>query len=319
MSKMNKNTTHDINGNPLTSEQRAKLDTERREEVTPGGKEKVTWRTDAAKSKYNSALRTISQLVEHHSWKRILDDRFDRKIAIVIVRNSEQEEWAERIGNNGLHYSVINHLAPQEGFSHAAVRGNPNDPERRTRSVVGANRDVVEKASQAFDSAPPAEKNDIVGDLLGYPDCCSSFFNDFWLQKDIRDPIYEIGCNTTGATSLDSHDDAVHLSSINPLCNVAWRYWGWTFLDHIPCAFDCEKSIAHAKKKAEWLKDSGYTEEVSLLQEWLSLPTEWSGKTGLGRVSNRHALASSSTSWYWNKKTVVLDDHPTPVEQQTGV
>jgi len=301
--------THDVHGNDLSEQNREFLEQERHNRSIHGT-EKTNWKTKHSMEAYQTDLRRIGGLIDPQSWERIFDDRFERKISIIQIPNRKQEKWARRVGEHGLSYRLIQYTAPFDGFRHSTQEAHPINPDKISRAVVGQSEDAVERAIDAFESHNAIEKNEIIGELLGYSECCRDFFNDCWVEKEVKDPIYEMACNTSNIEVLDEYGHEILVEDLEPWCNVLWRYWGWTFLDHIPCSFDCEGSIENAKNKMEWAKEEGFEQEVETLYDWLSMPTEWSGMRSLARISNPHLIGSANSSLYWNKKTVIWNDRP---------
>jgi len=102
--------------------------------------------------------------------------------------------WRTRLTLSRYSYSE-----PYGGFAHEFSPTDKNDLERITYSVIAENPDIADKMEEAENEMQGHERHDTVGELLGFPDCCREFFNKDWLDGSIRDPMYEISCNTPSA------------------------------------------------------------------------------------------------------------------------
>ncbi len=67
---------------------------------------------------------------------------------------------------------------------------------------------------------------------LGYPECCSKYFfiNNEWHTNSIYAQLYS---DNTG---------------LNFLCNNFLKNLGFSYIFHIPCSFNCQKTIEYAEK-----------------------------------------------------------------------
>lgn len=300
--------THDVHGNELDEEQHEYLMNHRPrfDSFT-----KTNWKSADSRDTWREMLRRAAEAKSMAEWKSVADDRTDRVAAIIHVDHNTRDKWLERVGEHGLHYRQIRYSRPYEGFSHKFLPAEENDPERISYSVIAENEDVADKMYEAETQMQGAERHRTVGNMLGFPDCCLDHFVDVWLDRERIDPIYEITCNTNSVEKIDGSPHELRVVDPEPWANVMWRYFGWSFITHLPCSWDCSKSHDIAQFRGEIMSENGYREAANSLYSWLNLPHVWSGLHGLSRVANEHILGSSQTSAYWNKKRVVWgEEHP---------
>jgi hypothetical protein len=215
-----------------------------------------------------------------------------------------------RIGEHGLHYRLLRYTAPyksDEGYRHAHKEVSDDNPFKVSFAAIAQNEDVLDKAEEAHNEMEPEERHSVMGELLGFPECCREFFIETFLNEQKVDPMYEVACNSGNAELIDGNRDEVNIVDPEPWCNPLWRYFGYKFVTHIPCSFDCAGSIDIAKHRGEIMNQQGMADEANALFNWLSLPMEWSGNKRQARIANEHLLAGAPTTCYWTNKRVVYD------------
>jgi len=266
---------------------------------------KTNWKTASSRDLWRDVLRRAAQAKHVAEWKSVISDKTDRKAAVIHVNNSNRERWLERISNTDLVFREIRYSKPYDGFSHKFYPTDQQDLERITYSVVAQNPDIADKFKEAELEMQGHERHSTVGEFLGFPECCRNFFNDAWINQGKTDPMYETSCNTDSAEAIDEDNEDVILKEPSPFSNIMWRYFGWSFVTHIPCSWDCEKTVEVGKARKEIMEENGYEEAANQLEEWLNLPFVWTGYHRLAHIRNRHVIGTSTTSNYWSKKRVV--------------
>jgi hypothetical protein len=78
------------------------------------------------------------------------------------------------------------------------------------------------------------------GDSLGYPECCIKFYRDF-NNHLVYNNLYQTYKNTKGKP--------------NYLCNCLFMDFTYSLIHHIPCSFNCEKTIENSKKVLEKIEE----------------------------------------------------------------
>jgi hypothetical protein len=141
----------------------------------------------------------------------------------------------------------------------------------------------MEKALE-FTEAYRNEDHVKMGDLLGYPSCCSIAFSDR-VSKGYFDPMFQVAESTKKDFVKNQKETFIRLNSKTPWeINPFLRYIGIKLIPHIPCSFSCEHSLKMAK---QWL-DLGETHKVGGLEELkeiLQFSIEWDALKGIAYIS----------------------------------
>jgi hypothetical protein len=204
-----------------------------------------------------SAIHTIS--------KNLLKD------GLIMVPLSKE-------GNNG------------EGFGHVS-QGYNGQGNFRYRAVIGTNIHDVNEFVHAHN-----EHNDLkIGELLGYPECCSKFFDENW-KSGYFDPIWQQAENTSkpmlkNRKEFRSSNNEVEKSLIRLRdshdaykIHSVFRYIGIRTISHLPCCFNCQESIEVSN---QWLS-LGWQLNLPGIREILdilALPFEWDCFKGIALVN----------------------------------
>ena len=104
---------------------------------------------------------------------------------------------------------------------------------------ISKSKELAEKAKQL----EAKNKHSELGILLGYPKCCSEFFeNNFPIESKKKNDY-------TLATLRNSNGFSFPFYT-----NIAIRHMDLTLLSHFPCSFNCEHSIRIAKNNLNIIK-----------------------------------------------------------------
>jgi len=113
-----------------------------------------------------------------------------------------------------------------------------------------------------------AESDDrAIGELLGFPGCCLDFFQREWMA---------------GRETLTAMPSPEGPWEANPFL----RPMGVRLTPHLPCAADCEATVAHARAFREAGARAGV--DVVAIEALLRLPVDYDAAAGLAIVSTPH-------------------------------
>lgn len=143
-----------------------------------------------------------------------------------------------------------------------------------------------------------------IGELLGYPKCCSEFYKRVWVDEAWRDTTYEMA---RGGTE-------------GPVeANILLRWSGVRFVRHLPCSFSCKPTQFIGVQTEELGQSLGFAEEMGWMREMLSWNVEWSSLHGVAEIKTPVLKISTSTDPFATK--VVVRKHGTgyPDEGATGL
>lgn len=132
-----------------------------------------------------------------------------------------------------------------------------------------------------------------IGQLLGYPSCCTTFLRDYSIKKKVVDPIFMAAQRTKGATITNKKDavgikndfQTIKAKTISipslPELNVIFRNFGVKAIPHIPCSFTCKKSQEFSKIFLKFMPSKN-----SLLK-FLAEPTLWDEYKGIAVIDSK--------------------------------
>jgi hypothetical protein len=204
----------------------------------------------------------VSSVARGHrpcAWQTIAEDQFPRFAAA----------WAEM----GLVSLPILRVRNFAGFAHR--HETPRAGERANVCVIVAR---TLKDALRFKAANASGDNDAQGELLGFPKCCRTFFSDVW-AGGFYDPIWQAAMNTEHEVIGERH---VRVHG-HPFTNPILRYAGIRVGFHLPCAFDCQDTIAVAAERMDLAKATD-PNLADILLGLLSMPMSWDVYHGVAVV-----------------------------------
>jgi hypothetical protein len=187
------------------------------------------------------------------------------------------------------------------------------------RSVIAKN------IADAYDFVQAHETHDDVriGELLGFPQCCSTFFDRVW-KLGYFDPIWQQAENTPKAhiKNIRNFEDR-RLVRIKESAEAyktlsTFRYLGVRVLSHFPCSFNCERSIQVAN---EWI-DLGRKLNLTGLNETLEimqLPFEWDCLKGVAIINTPVFKIVTNSMPCYPRHVIQQESSIYPEESPTGI
>lgn len=273
---------------------------------------KRNWKNPASRERWKELHQRIGEAKSFAEWRSAADGETDRQCAIIHVNNRNREKWLRRMNEFDFHYRDIRYSEPYDGFSHKHYETSIDNPNRITYAVISQDEDVVEHVKQVEQEEQGRDLHDVVGEYLGFPQCCRDHFDEVWTKRGVIDPMYEVSCNSDNVVQLDDDGHELLIEDPNPGANVMWRYFGLSFVTHIPCSWDCEGSIDIARERYRIMTENGYQEAADALSEWLNSPHVWDSYHGITNVRNKHVTGATSSSCYWDQKIIKWKgDHAT--------
>lgn len=106
-----------------------------------------------------------------------------------------------------------------------------------------------------------------IGEMLGYPECCTEFFLKYWTDlgwRDLTVPMLQNGPDTGP-----------------PTCNILLRHLGIRPVFHLPCSFACSETARVAAEIIQHGCKMGYGVEMRWLEQILSWSLQWSSLHGV--------------------------------------
>lgn len=134
-----------------------------------------------------------------------------------------------------------------------------------------------------------------IGDLLGYPRCCSEFFERTWVQEQWLDTTWPMTLASTSDGAGAHPNEFEREVDGAPGCNILLRWLGLRAVPHLPCSFDCAATHEFAESLRLIAHAEGLGDEFDLLYQTLSWPIEWSALHGVAIVKTPVVTVTTTT------------------------
>jgi len=228
----------------------------------------IVWNSTKIKQQWEpifKKIREANHFTEYESVKR-----GKRNCDVYHVYPYTFDTDLQKVIDDELFYQPILKSQSYDGGGHIHYIADKLGPNTFVYGVVSNTKEGAEKFKEY--SIPGNIDHKIVGQLLGYPDCCIDWFTDVWLEQKKVDPMYEAALMTKGH---ELHEDGSVTVYGPPELNRLSRYVGLSALPYYTCSFDCEESLKFASWWGELMKE--YDEHAyDKLIEALSMPVTWS-------------------------------------------
>jgi hypothetical protein len=205
-----------------------------------------------------------------------------RSCATVHIGNVNGQDMCNKLAGYGLVWKTLRKVGSSKGFQHRHHPPAEDETNFAWYAVVGKDRDVLEEFAQADQRS----NHMIMGQLLGFPDCCCGFFEKVWPRY--CDPVWQIAIRTPDAAEIEwprATDRPVTVARVSghPATNCMLRYMSVRISFHLPCSFQCEKTIALSEK---WMGvlESMDPKVAQATRYLLSLPLAWDVNHGYAKI-----------------------------------
>jgi hypothetical protein len=235
---------------------------------------RVIWTSEDARSIWAPRIRGISKAWQELEVLSVSGDL--RECAICYVPPDAFVDRVRNWSSEDLFGAPLQIHAQGSGYSTVAREPNSRDP-IAFRVAVGRPKSV-----QAFLKAYDNQDDVLVGQLLGFPRCCTAFFRENWIDKQLYDTTWPMAIRSMrgGGGSGRAEIDVVPIRE----ANIMWRWLGIRAVPHLPCSFHCEGTAALGRSFLELGRSKNFTKEIGWLEEILSWPLEWSCLHGIAEV-----------------------------------
>ncbi|MBV7333769.1 hypothetical protein KFU94_37160 [Chloroflexi bacterium TSY] len=158
---------------------------------------------------------------------------------------------------------------------------DPTSPDHSFYVVIGKPEHMAQ-----FQAAWNEQDHVAIGMLLGYPECCSHFYQKVCGEEGLIDTIWHAVCQSRKPSIERESVQGENLLEIHgeSKCNMLLHRIGIQAVHHLPCSFCCQETIAKADDFMGLGWQLGYGEEMDWLLEILSWPVEWSTLHGIAEV-----------------------------------
>ena len=229
------------------------------------------WLNRRAKEEWGSVLLEAASLLQDMEVESVA--RGQRPCSWQTIGEEDYPRFQREWESKGLVSAVIRRVGQFEGFTNKHYPVREGEPAMVCCILSKSMSDL-----EAFKKAVEEQDDYTQGILLGYPECCCRFFRGVWF-KGYHDPIWQAALNSSVI-----HRDS-HYIRMRPheLSNPILRFLGIRIAFHIPCSFDCQKTIEIAKERLEMTKgfNPGLVEKIMQL---LRMPMSWDCYHGIALI-----------------------------------
>ena len=184
-------------------------------------------------------------------------------LVATLAANGLEIETLRRVGITKHYSSSLREPAPGEATGHWSVIGR---------------RAAIEEFRSAYERNDSTE----MGQLLGYPECCTRSFDEVWTRRGYADTTWPMAHRT--CSKLQTAPDVIEVGE-NARCNILLRMARTTRpVFHLPCRFDCDATRDLAESLAALWRETGHVEELLWLDQMLRWPIEWSALHGIAEI-----------------------------------
>lgn len=258
---------------------------------------RIVWKSQKDKDTWNPRIAAINSAYNKTELQTVIDG-IRRATTMHIDMNTMQKQF-EVLNENGLIFTPITQSGYYQGFSHKHRPVTAGQPSYWYGCVTKTAEDgrlfkLASNAKSQTDVHTP------IGDLLGYPKCCTEKFIDIW-ETGNYDGMYEIACNTADS---ETNGTECTISNAAAVCSPLLRYFGLRAFGHFPCSLNCTESEKIAKK---WLNimnliDSDAAEHLEYL---LGSVREWNSLNGVVEISTIHFKGITHTYSYTKTARII--------------
>jgi len=269
---------------------------------------RVSWVSDRARRTWQPRIRAIGAAWDEIEWRSILQRV--RDCCITVVRPEEYVERAGQWARLGL-ASLPIEIQRLSNYAYSATNapaayGQPFG----FRLVLGSLANLA-RFKEAYDDCD----NETIGSYLGYPACCTRFFEAVWTEQRMVDTTWPMAAATTPAAN-----GADTLEVSGPIeANILWRWMGVRAVPHLPCSFRCAASVELGEKLIRVGREAGFDRQMQWLCEILGWPAEWSALHGIAEIKTPLLKVSTRTDATPRKYTVRRIGQAYPEEGARGL
>jgi hypothetical protein len=226
---------------------------------------RLAWVSEAARATHEPRIKRVCKAWSETEWRSIL--AHIRPCARAVISPNRFHSLVDEMSAQGLKVYPLQVVELTANLK--------TDSPISIEAVIGRRRDA-----KLFVKAWRRRDTGEMGRLLGYPRCCRDFYRTIFEVERLIDQTWPAAMNTTAAT----HENALIRIAGTPLGNSLLRKIGLKAVQHLPCSFDCARSLELGKQFVDLMRDEGYADEATYLREALEWPAEWSGLHGIAEI-----------------------------------
>ena len=268
---------------------------------------RLSWASDLAEGVWKPRFEAAALMVRHVEVLSVQEGR--RAAALLRCTARELPAMVQRLARTGLMAAPVEITGTPTGvYTNGTAPYDPRQPPSFA-VVVGRHTALVSDFAEAWSA-----RDDVhIGQMLGYPKCCTEFFARTW-GSGALDTTWQMTVRTT-------KDPEVRVQEVRPMMgtNVLWRYVGLRAVFHLPCSFSCVESSELALVHGELANGHGYAADWRTLSDVLSWPVEWSALHGIAEIKTPILRISTRTDATAEKLSLRVVGTSLPDEASHGL
>lgn len=261
---------------------------------------RVAWVDDGTREIWEPRFARIANRWREIEWRTIVDGV--RRCALLWLSHDELVALAPILDQHGICALPLT----------SSLRALPE--ERRNvlvyRVVIGKRRELA-----GFRRAWIHGNDDVIGECLGYPECCRAFFRRVVVEASWLDPTWPRAVSASQSGELQQSLDVQMIPELNPF----WESLGIRLVPHIPCSFNCDAARTLAVAFITTGRRAGYGPELDHSLEVMRWPVEWSALHGIAEIKTPIVKLSTRTDATPNRLILRHHGERYPQEGARGV
>lgn len=195
----------------------------------------MSWKGRKIQRRWEPVLRSINKANFYAEYEMI--KRCHRKANTYHLSAWKFDEDINWATENGFVVLCIHRTQSHEGYDHKFYMQSTIEPNTTIYGVAALNYEDAKIFKDAH-LLPNGTDHKLVGQLLGYPDCCIDWFLSKWL-KISSEPMFLLAQNTEDSTLIN--ENTVQISG-HPYLNILLRAFGFRICSFYPHSMKCESA-----------------------------------------------------------------------------
>jgi hypothetical protein len=232
---------------------------------------RVAWASPIAERIWSSRFERIRSAIIRVEWMSVC--RKQRPCALFRLQSAQIESCSALWSREGLAWRTLGGSMPHSGawwLDSSIARNATSQP-----VAVGNNVDLA-----AFGRAWDAEDHGAIGELLGYPHCCRTFFIEVAEKQQCIDTVWAM---SERQPRIEGRECSRSVEG-RAASNILLQSCGLRAVPHMPCSVDCRATVRSAEVLSDIAVETDAEEEYGWLSNVLSWPAEWSALHGIAEV-----------------------------------
>jgi len=254
------------------------------------------WKSNKIKREWEEKINRISRLYHEAEWNMVA--RGNRDVCTVHMSKNDYDYLNKKLTEDEMFWYPLHKTANYDGFSHTHIE--PQGDEYNHYGVAGKTKESVMKFKEADEKGNHYK----IGELLGFPECCQKFFQEYFVEKQDIDPIFPSAKNTDNSEYIQKQNkEIVVLKHTDFEALQVLRYFGFRITSHLPCSMDCERTKEKAELWKETMKDMDLG-AYNILKEILNMSFKWDANNGILEVTTPIFKGITTTGIYDKRRII---------------